>query len=84
MNAALEPLKEAMKGDDTDAIQSAMDKLQEEVMAMGQSMYGQPGAEGAAGPGGPGAGGPGAGAGAGAGPKPDDDVIDADFSENKK
>jgi L1 cell adhesion molecule like protein len=84
VNAALEPLKEAMKGDDTDAIQSAMDKLQEEVMAMGQSMYGQPGAEGAAGPGGPGAGGPGAGAGAGAGPKPDDDVIDADFSENKK
>jgi heat shock protein 1/8 len=74
-------LKDAIASDDTDKMKAGMESLQQEVMKIGQAMYGQgqPGAE---------AGAPGAGAGAGAGSsssgKPgDDNVIDAEFTDKK-
>ena len=63
VNAALTPLKEALETATANELQVLMDKLQEEVMSMGQAMYGGPQSD--AGPGKRGS--------------KDDDVIDADF-----
>eukprot|EP00898_Chlorokybus_atmophyticus_P003569 jgi/Chlat1/4212/Chrsp27S04295 len=79
VNAKLTTLREAIASDNTEQIKTASAALQEEVMNMGKAVYQQGGAGGAA----PGAGAPGAdAAGGAAGGKPDD-VIDADFTENK-
>jgi molecular chaperone DnaK len=76
VKSALDGLSEALKGTDTEAIKSAMEKLATESQKMGSALYAQQaaegGAEGASGAG-PGAGG-GANAGAGA-----DDVVDAEI-----
>merc|ERR1719230_1505865 len=84
VEAKLKDLKDAIASDSTEAMKTAQEALQQEVMAMGQSVYsqGQEGAEGAA----PGAGGPpplGAeGAGDASSANDDSDVIDADFSDS--
>lgn len=70
-------LKAAVSSEDVPGMKSGMEALQKEVMAMGQAMYSQP-AEGAA---------PGPeGAAPGAEPKKggDDNVIDAEFTDDKK
>ena len=83
VEAAMQPLRDAVAADNTEEIKKCMETLQTEVMSMGQTMYGDQGGAppppGAGGPGGPG----GAGPAGGAKNKKDDDVIDADFSENK-
>ncbi|PNH02778.1 Stromal heat shock-related protein, chloroplastic [Tetrabaena socialis] len=74
VESKLADLKGMLGSDDAEAMKGAMNALQQEVMAMGQAMYSQPGA--AAAPGGP-------GQPSGAGPtgKADDDVIDAEFTD---
>ena len=71
----LTELKEAIANGSVDGMKAAQDSLQQEVMAMGQSMYSQGGgAEGGAAPGAEGEG--------GAAPESnDDDVVDADFTD---
>ena len=85
VEAKLKDLKDAIASENTESMKTAMEAMQKEVMAMGQSMYSQAGAEGGAAPGGdgppppPGSGGdefPGGGGGDGG------DVIDADFSDS--
>jgi molecular chaperone DnaK len=73
IETALADLKEALKGDDAEAITAKMNTLGQASMKLGEAMYKQ--AEGAPGEGGPGgeAGGPG-------GTKKDD-VVDAEFTE---
>jgi molecular chaperone DnaK len=71
IDAAIERCRSAAKGEDVAAMKSAIESLQQTMMAMGQAMYqkGQPGAA------------------AGAGPEPtrpgkaDDDTIDVEFKE---
>ncbi|MEU7811496.1 molecular chaperone DnaK [Pseudonocardia sp. NPDC049154] len=80
VNSALGEVQEALKGTDTDAIKSAMEKLATESQKLGQALYQQPGAEGA--PGGaagenPGAGATGQQAGA-------DDVVDAEIVDDEE
>jgi molecular chaperone DnaK len=75
---AMADLKEALKGDDADAIQQKTNALAQASMKLGEAMYKsqqdqQPGA------GGPGAGGPGAAPGGEPGKK--EDVVDAEFTE---
>jgi molecular chaperone DnaK len=77
IETALADLKEALKGDDTDAITAKMNALAQASMKLGEAMYKQQ--ADAAAPGGGGGGGPGEGAG-GAGAKKDD-VVDAEFTE---
>jgi molecular chaperone DnaK len=81
IQAAIERVKEAQKGDSVDAIKQAVDNLQQASHAMAQHLYAQKGG------GGPGAGGAGPG-----GPSPDgghgdakgkEDVIDAEFEVKK-
>jgi molecular chaperone DnaK len=68
IETALADLKEALKGDDADAITAKMNALAQVSMKLGEAMYKQ--AE------------PGAGAGAeGAGASRKDDVVDAEFTE---
>ena len=70
---------QAVAADQTESMKTAMDELQKEVMAMGQAVYSQPGAEGGAPP-------PPGGDAGGAPPPPGgkpDDVIDADFTDSK-
>jgi len=79
IEAKMATLKSAVGADDIDGMKKGMEGLQQEVMKMGQAMYGQQGGAPPGGPGGP-------GADAGAGPKKeggDDNVIDAEFSEKK-
>jgi len=73
IETALADLKEALKGDDAEAITAKMNTLAQASMKLGEAMYKQ--TEGAPGEGGPGgeAGGPG-------GAKKDD-VVDAEFTE---
>jgi len=73
IETALADLKEALKGDDADAITAKMNTLAQASMKLGEAMYKQ--AEGA-----PGEGGPGAEAGGPGGAKKDD-VVDAEFTE---
>jgi len=75
VEAKVAELEEAAQGDDTAKTKAAMESLQEEVMQMGQAMYAQPGAEGAA---------PGAEGGAKEEKKDDDEgVVDAEFDDSK-
>ena len=81
VEAKLTELKDAVSGGSTQAIKDAMAALNQEVMQLGQSLYGQPGTPGD---------GPTPGADAGASGSTgkssggdDGDVIDADFSESK-
>ena len=70
-------LKEAVEKDDFEAMKSMLEELQQELYALGASVYQQAGAEGAT-PGADAAGAAGASAGAAG-----DDVIDAEFTESK-
>ena len=70
-------LKEAVDKDDFDAMKSLLEELQQELYALGASVYQQAGAEGAA----PGA--DAAGAAGGSTRDAGDDVIDAEFTESK-
>jgi molecular chaperone DnaK len=84
IQAAIEKVKQASKGNDAAAIRQAVNEMEQASHAMAQHLYGkgQPG-------GGPGAGGPGAGGpGPDGGPKPagdgkKDDVIDAEYEVKK-
>ncbi len=70
-------LKEAVEKDDFEAMKAQLEELQQELYALGASVYQQAGAEGAA---------PGADAGAAgsaSGGDAGDDVIDAEFTESK-
>ena len=71
-------LKEATEKEDFDSMKSLLEQLQQELYALGASVYQQAGADGAAAPGADGA----AGA-AGSGSNAGDDVIDAEFTESK-
>jgi molecular chaperone DnaK len=73
-------LKEALKGDDADAIQAKTNALAQASMKLGEAMY-KSQQEGQPGDGGPGAGGQGAGAAPGGEPGKKDDVVDAEFTE---
>ncbi|WP_433504947.1 molecular chaperone DnaK [Pseudonocardia halophobica] len=80
VNSAVGEVQEALKGTDTDAIKSAMEKLATESQKLGQALYQQPGAEGA--PGGAAGDNPGAGAtGQQAGA---DDVVDAEIVDDEE
>jgi len=74
VKTALEGLTEALKGTDTEALKSAMEKLATESQKMGSALYAQQAADGGA----EGAAGADAGAGAGAGAG-SDDVVDAEI-----
>jgi molecular chaperone DnaK len=71
-------LKEATEKEDFDSMKSLLEQLQQELYALGASVYQQAGADGAAAPGAEGA----AGA-AGSSSNAGDDVIDAEFTESK-
>ena len=71
-------LKEAVEKDDFEAMKAQLEELQQELYALGASVYQQAGAEGAA----PGADAAGAAGASGAG-NAGDDVIDAEFTESK-
>ena len=71
-------LKEAVEKDDFEAMKTQLEELQQELYALGASVYQQAGAEGAA----PGADAAGAAGASGAG-NAGDDVIDAEFTESK-
>ena len=68
-------LKEATEKEDFDSMKSLLEQLQQELYALGASVYQQAGADGAAAPGADGA--------AGSGNDAGDDVIDAEFTESK-
>ena len=72
-------LKAAVEKDDTDAIKSTLEQLQQALYAAGASVYQQAGADGASAAGGSG----GNGNGASASGSSADDVIDAEFTESK-
>ncbi|KAK9855773.1 hypothetical protein WJX84_008371 [Apatococcus fuscideae] len=73
-------LRESIQNDDLAGMKSNMETLQQKLMAMGQAMYQQPGAEG----GQPGAEQP-PGTGGAGGSKPNDDgVVDAEFTDSDK
>jgi molecular chaperone DnaK len=86
IEAKIAAVKEALKGNDVEAIKTAYDELQNKFQAASEEMYkqaaasgGGAGAEGGAGPQGAEAG--------GEAPKKDGDVVDAEFEvvdENKK
>jgi len=71
IETALADLKEALKGDDADAITAKMNALAQVSMKLGEAMYKQ--ADGPPGAGGAEGGGPGA--------SKRDDVVDAEFTE---
>ncbi|KAH6766492.1 chloroplast heat shock protein 70-2 [Perilla frutescens var. hirtella] len=79
VEAKLGELKDAISGGSTQAVKDAMNALNEEVMQIGQSLYGQPGAAPGAGPTPPG----GASSSESSDKGPDGDVIDADFTDSK-
>ena len=70
VEAKLKELDDAIASDKPESMNAAMEALNTEVMAMGQAVYAQPGAQGGA---------PGGGAPPPGGDKPQGDVIDADF-----
>ncbi|XAR55653.1 hypothetical protein NMG60_11035797 [Bertholletia excelsa] len=82
VEAKLKALKDAISGGSTQIIKDAMASLNQEMMQMGQSIYGQPGASGAASDVKP-SGSTSQAAGGGGGGDGDGEVIDADFSESK-
>ena len=79
----MQAVQEALKGDSVDGIKSATDALQQELMAMGQAVYAQPGAQGGAQQ--PGAEGAGPQPGSGGESKPNDpNVVDAEFTDSSE
>ncbi|CAN1305859.1 Stromal 70 kDa heat shock-related protein, chloroplastic [Linum perenne] len=76
VESKLKELKEAIDGGVTQTIKDAMAALNQEVMQLGQSLYNQQGAPGAAAA-------AGAGAGSSTGSGVEGDVIDADFTDSK-
>jgi molecular chaperone DnaK len=78
VNASLRDAQEALKGTDTSAIKSAMEKLATESQKLGAALYQQQGAAGDAGTAGPP---PGAGAGQ---QSAEDDVVDAEIVDEDK
>jgi molecular chaperone DnaK len=84
IEADISALREALKGDDADAIRAKTQALQQSSMKLGEAMYKASQASGEAAGGASSASGPGA---AGPGGKPDEKVVDATFEEvdpNKK
>jgi molecular chaperone DnaK len=79
VEAAAEPLRKAMEGDDPEEIKKLSEELTQVSHKLAEAIYQQASAEGAQ-PGEEGAGPEGSGQAAGA---PDDDVVDADFEEVK-
>ncbi|MBO6302019.1 MAG: molecular chaperone DnaK [Ruminiclostridium sp.] len=80
VNPKVEALKEALKGENIDAIKSAKDELQKAFYEVAQRVYQQTGGN----PGGdPGMGGAGAAGGASGsmGGNPDDNIVDADYRD---
>jgi molecular chaperone DnaK len=75
VNASLAEVQEALKGTDTAAIKSAMEKLATESQKLGAALYQQQGGEGAA---------PGAAPGAGQQQDGADDVVDAEIVDEDK
>ncbi|SMX87573.1 molecular chaperone DnaK [Brevibacterium antiquum] len=73
INSDVEAVKEALKGEDDDAVKSAYDKLVENQQKIGEAIYSQPGAEGAAGE----------ETAAGADASADDDVVDAEVVDEE-
>ncbi|MBA3905836.1 MAG: Hsp70 family protein, partial [Pseudonocardiales bacterium] len=73
VNAALGEAQEALKGTNSDAIKTAMEKLATESQKMGSALYQQPGTDGA----------PTADAGQSQG-QADDDVVDAEIVDEEK
>lgn len=73
INSDVEALKEALKGEDDDAVKTAYDKLVENQQKIGEAIYSQQGAEGAAGE----------EAAAGADASADDDVVDAEVVDEE-
>ena len=71
IEAALASLKDAVGGEDSEAIKERTNTLAQASMKLGEAMYKAQQAEGAAGD----------AAADGAGNKPDDNVVDADFEE---
>jgi len=80
INAAIEQVEEALKGDDKEAIEAATAKLGEASGKLAERAYSQQEQAGAAGAAGGAAGSAGEGGGAASS---DDDVVDADFEEVK-
>ena len=72
-------LKEAVEKDDFEAMKAQLEELQQELYALGASVYQQAGADAAA----PDAAAPGADAGGNGAAGGADDVIDAEFTESK-
>lgn len=86
IEAAVAKVREALKGNDGDAIKSASDELQTKFQAISEELYKAAAAQAQAGQPGAGAAGPGPEASAGAAKK-DSDVVDAEFEmvdEDKK
>jgi molecular chaperone DnaK len=90
IEAEINNLKEAAKGEDADRIKKSIDGLNQAAQKLGEAIYAKAGAAGAGA--GAGAGAPGAGAGAAPGGdggqqapsgKKDDDVIDAEYEVKK-
>ena len=77
-------LKEALKGEDIEKIKSAQSELMTAAQKIGEALYQQDQANGAAGAGAPGAEGAGAAGAAGAGSAADDDVVDAEVVDDDK
>ena len=69
-------LKEALKGDDTEKVKTAQTELMTSAQKIGQVLYAQQGAEGAA------AGADGAGASAGSASGSDDDTVEAEVVDD--
>lgn len=72
VRSAVDALKEALKGDDVDAIKAATDDLNTKAQKIGEALYAQAQAEQAAGA-----------APEGSAPQADDDVIDAEIVDEK-
>ena len=73
INSDVESLKEALKGEDDDAVKTAYDKLVANQQKIGEAIYNQPDAEGAAGEEGE----------ADANASADDDVVDAEVVDEE-
>ncbi|MDN6193306.1 MAG: molecular chaperone DnaK [Brevibacterium sp.] len=74
INSDVEAVKEALKGEDDDAVKSAYDKLVENQQKIGEAIYSQSGAEGAAGE---------EAAGDADATSADDDVVDAEVVDEE-